>query len=502
MIHFSLVRSAILAACLAAANCAAVARPDAPLQLTGKGPYYQLNLPVTWQAFASRADLADVRIQNIQGEALPYAWVDTPDPVAVETQAKVALFKWSGPRPIAEKSKGVAAQPSPTSPSWPIWVMDLRKTSGRLQQLNLNLPDGQTGIFAVAVEASMDLQSWTTVQSSVQLAKLSHQGLVLHQEAIELGGISAAYLRLRLLPGSPEPVLGDATISTSEVAVSSPPWSWSGSVRAVRCSDQYCDYAVPSHVALGRIKVDLTEPNTVLSLRISGLPLEAGKGDTSMTRPHHHGLRNRLRTLRDKSHETNVRDAEPDDSAGWLWLNDAQVHWIEQDGKQIRSQELPLDNGVYRMLRLRTASGDNGWTRHPPAIELGTWQRSLVFLARGSQPYRLTWASPQAAAVALPMTQLRPDAHQGGLGAPGLAMLPPAPVTLAGPGADAALSMPSALAASSALEAGDPVSRIPGAWWLWAAMLLGLGLMVYMVRALLLPSADHGGSSDQRRPEA
>jgi hypothetical protein len=497
---------------------------EAPLQLSGTGPYYQLELPLAWQARASRADLADLRVLNAQGQSLPYAWLATPDPVAVEQQSKVALFKWSGPKApggalaahgaghgaSAATTNSPPASPtasttvSPTSSSWPIWVMDLRNLPGQIRQLQLSLPPTQIGIFALAVETSADLQSWTTVIESVQLAQLAHEGQTLHQDVIELGGLRAPYMRLRLLPGSPEPTLSEATVTTMQNTVSTPPWSWSGPLRAVSCGTNYCDYPMPAHVALGRLKVHLTEPNTLMTLQVLGQ--EAAQTATLGERPahHHHGLRARMHALRHKSAgQTTAATPSADEPAGWTPVTEGQVHWIEQASKQVRAEELALDNAHYPTLRLRTPAGDASWTRHPPAIEVATWSRALVFLSRGAQPYRVSWAVPDAAgnvpAVALPMAQLVPNQGTGQALEHGRATLPEAvsaltqvtPASASSPGGISPQgTAPGGTNHATRTDARDerPASRIPQAWWLWAALLLGVGVMAYMARALLSPA--------------
>lgn len=480
--------------------------PEAHLQLSGSGPYYRMEMPLGWQAHSGRMDLGDVRLLNAQGRALPYAWLDTPDPVAIEQRHELPLFQWRGPKaPPGPHTHKLPAW-SPTAPSWPIWVMDLRQLRGHIRQLQLSLPDDAHGIFAFAVESSSDLQSWRTELEQVQVAHLAHQGQSLRQELIELGGLRTPYLRLRLLPGSPEPSLGQVIVRTTDEAQSTPPWSWSGPIRPSACGPQHCDYPVPSRVPLGRLKVRLTEANTLLSLQVLGEPsnaLATTLSPANTEHEHRHGLRDRLRALRHKSHEDAPTSTPPaqDPDAGWQWLSEGQVHWIDQADRQIRAEELPLNQDRYRMLRLRTHGGDSSWTRQPPAIEVATWSRSLVFLGRGPQPFRLSWADPASGPSALSPAQLlpghtpqeAPEAPAPGL-TTGVATLPEAaglphgaPTGAAAHTATARNTASAPQGAASATSAAGPLGRIPPAWWLWAALLLGLGVMAYMARTLLSP---------------
>lgn len=478
-----------------------LAAPGTALQVSGTGPYYQLALPLVWQARSQHPDLRDVRIVNAQGQSLPYAWVDTPSPAPIEQQTTVSLFKWNGPLQPAASDPKAAPSASPTSPSWPIWIMDLRRAPGQLQRLEVALPTDAPGLFAVAVESSPDLQHWTTLQESVQLASLTHGGQTLHQQTIELGGIGPSYVRLRLLPGSPAPRMGEAVLTTSQTGVATPVLSWSGPIKASSCTERFCDYALPSHVAIGRIKMLLDEPNTLMRLQLQGRALDdSGATQAQADEPphRHRGLRERLHALRHKRHDEPARTKPASEEAGWRWIGEGDVHWIDQAGQPLRSDELPVDQGRYRTLRVSAAEGNAGWTKRPPAIEVASGLRTLVFLAKGAQPYQLQWAAGDAAEVALPMSELM----VGGATVPtswqGRATLPAQVIVASGVSTSAAPKGPEAVSTASAQ--GSNKGLLPSAWWLWAALLLGLGLMAYMARSVLSSRSPDAAKADDSNP--
>ncbi len=467
---------------LAAVCLPALAAPVVELQLSGAGPYFQLHLPLAWQAQGSQAYADNIRISNAQGEALPFAWANMPSTEGTTHDVRLSWFKWAGPEQPIEKSKQGAALVSPTSPSWPIWVIDARHLQGQLQQLQLTLQEGQTGIFAFAVETSSDLQTWTTVQASAQVLRLTtQQGQQLSQTTLDLGSVAPGYLRLRSLPGSAVPELGDVTVVISQGPIQLDELTWSSSIQANACTPTYCDYTVPAQVSLSRLKVKLPEVNTVLNLQVLGLPAVQPIASATAQYPHH-SLRKRLRALRDKaSGEQREQHMSAHEDDGWRWINAGQAYWIEQGQQQVQSDELQLDLGHYRQLRIRATTGTEAWTRKPPTIEVAAPVRTAVFLAKGSAPFRFNWADPGNASTALSIAQLMPSKIAGTASAMGLAQLPNA----AWPTPTPAITPQPIQAQPAASEPTGPLQKIPQAWWLWAALLSGLGLMAYMVRSLL-----------------
>jgi Protein of unknown function (DUF3999) len=425
------------------------------LQLSGSGPYYQLHLPLAWQAQAGTAQANHVRISNAQGEALPYAWAHAP--VVAETLQDVRLnwFKWAGPKQH-------------------VWVLDTRHLPGHVQQLQLTLPNGQSGMFAFAVDRSEDLQTWARVLPSAQVIRLTTaQGQQLEQTTLVLGSVSPGYLRLRLLPGSPTPVLGDVNVVYSQAPSHMPEWSWSGPLQASSCTATYCDFNVPHQIPLARIKLNLPQVNTVLNLQVLGKPL------AEQPQPHpHHGLRKRLRALRDKAHGDDA-SLHPSSQAqqGWRWINEGQAYWIQQGTQHLRNDELQLDMGNYHQLRIQTTSGASAWAHTRPTLMVATPERSLVFLTKGPAPYRFSWAAPGAASTVMELGQLMPAGTSIAMGQAQLpAIALPKQTTTSPPP-----KTPQVVA--SQVSGAEP--GIPNAWWLWAALLLGLGLMAYMARVLL-----------------
>ena len=293
------------------------------------------------------------------------------------------------------------------------------------------------------------------------------------------------------MAGRAEPNPSPASRPGLEGARARPAWSWSGRVSATQCGAHHCDYAVPDTVPLGRLKVHLAQVNTLLILNVQGLrPTPAVDAasvpDDDARHGHREGLRDRLRALRDKSRKADSADRRPAASLDWVEVTGGQLHWIDAAGQVTRRDELPLDDGRYRMLRLSVSQGDAGWVRTPPEIEVGTWVRSLVFLARGPGPFRLEWTDTHDRSTEVSLAQLMPVA---GLTSPsrlGRASLPERPAAAVASSRRVEAS-PSARSQPVPVRPGD--GGRPMAVWLWGALLLGLGLLAWMVRKVLLEPA-------------
>jgi hypothetical protein len=441
--------------CLALAATAAAAQTPgagtAALTLQGRGPYYTVAIP---QALHRAADLGTLQLLNARGEALPFAWGPAPVADLPVRHSAVAFFKLPGVASSAPK-------PAPAQG----WVLDLRSTGPSLQTLDLRLPDSARGFYTVSVEASDDLQQWRTVQPAVQLLSLEHQGQRLVSTRVELDGIHARYLRLKPLAGSALPELAGAEVSSVDTTSAPEPVDWSAPIAATACGPRFCDYTLPAALPLQQVELVLGEPNTVGSVQLLGR-IEPG---------HHHGRHHHaLRALHHKS--------EPEDAAWWP-LATLNAYWLRGPEGEARNGRVTLSGDLHTQLRLQTDGPISQLGTRPPLLRLGTTARSLVFLAREPAPYRLAWGQPGPAAPAMALSQLMPGRKDSD--------------ALPADTASVALPMPPA-AAASAPTASNPSAATKQQPWLWAVLLLGLGLMDGMAWTLLRKPAKAVDGPDSR----
>jgi len=437
---------------------------ELPLQLQGEAAYHRLEIPLAVRAQAARADLSDLRVLNAAGEAVPSAWADEERGVTASTRRQaVPLFK----APAAASAVEPALQGG--------WLIDLRAVGGAPQELELTLAPGSRGVYAFTLEASPDLQRWHTLQPDAQLVSLEHQALRLEHSSFDLAGVpSGSTLRLRPRPGSEVPPLAGAQVVSVSQRGAVPQWQWSEAIQPSRCEPRWCDYPLPRHLPLQRLQVELAQANTLARLQVLAQPeFEDDAQSSDTTRRLHHPLRGQVKALRRKT----APDPATQDP-GWESLPGGTVYALSLQGQDLRSTVLELPGGHYSHLRLQPTGGIAQLGSPAPAIRVGTRATSLVFLARGPAPYRLSWGQASTEAVlpaSLSLVELMPGRKTGdALPEISARVAPsPAPVVVAPP------------PAASASPPAVPASKI----WLWGVLAVALALLGAMAWTLLRPIA-------------
>lgn len=450
---------------------AAVAR----LKTQGQGPYFQVTLPWAWLVRSSRDDQGDARVLNAAGQALPWAWAplqpDAPQPQVHRVPVFRAETPWApGIHAQGASAPGVAAT----------WLIDVRKLKGCIHRLHVPLPASIRGVFPVVVEASDDLQQWRAVSTHASLVALVRDDQTLRQEDIDLPEVCASYLRLRLPAGTPAMDLKGLDVHTWQQAVLPVRWTWSPPIQPQRCDAQGCDYEVPPHLTLERLKVALTEPQALWWLTVlTDTPGQSTQGQHQERRHVLGGLRARLNERLERHSLTHRRDLGDDAPAtlGWHRLTEGRVHWLMLDSGPWKEDEVALPAGRQTRLRLQAQAGARlGWEASPPAIQVATRERSLVFLAQGAGPWQMAWAPPGGAVPT------------GGLA--WSALMPEAGVTLQTAqlmldSVALGASQPTSLSARAASVHAAKVGHVPSTWLLWGVLGLGVLVMAWMARAVL-----------------
>lgn len=452
---------------LVAATAATVTAGELPLQLKGDGAYYTLRVPLDVRAQAKTGELDDLRVLNGAGEALPYAWLhDDPEVVVTPNRQSVPLFK------APKASAASASQTTVTPPAQQGgWIVDLRAVKGVPQELQLDVAKGTNGIYPFVLEASDDLQQWRTLETEAQLVTLQHQGLRLEHSSFELDRARGAYLRLRPVPGSePVPITG-AHVTSLTHRIDLPDWQWSESLSPVECKPAYCDYVLPRHLPLQRVEFTLAQSNTLANVQLLAEPEDEPAVPTSRVR-HHHPVREHLKVLRHKE----APAASPAPQEAYWPLASGTVYALNLKGREVRETTMSLPGGMYRKLRVQPTGGMAQLGAVPPKLRVAGRAASLVFLARGSGPYRLAWQQTSPS-VSLPLAQLMPGRRDDDPLPDSMAVVtPPAvPVTPA-----------PVVAAPVSAETPAPSSH---KLWLWAALFGALALMGFMAWTLLKPAA-------------
>ncbi|MDI1300720.1 MAG: DUF3999 domain-containing protein [bacterium] len=415
------------------------------LETTGKEAFYRVELPLAVHAQA-RTDLADVRIFNGKGEAVPYAlgaWRDADTAAPAPVRHDVARFPLKGAsvaalaglditveqnrsgKVIALKSSNATAATAATSII--AFVFDAASLDQDSQALLLDWPATADGYSAeTTLETSDDLKTWHYL-ASAPLLDMRYGGQQLAQKRIAF--TRGRYRYLRLSADQPLPVFSLAQIeSVTDPAPAAPPLRWQNITASA--GEKTGDYVFDSGAWLpvSRIGLQLAQTNTVAPVELL--------------------VRNR-----------------PD--APWRHVLNTVSYRLTRNGRDITSplQDINPHSGRYWLLHVDPRAGGLG--SGMPRLTLGWSPRQLVFVARGDGPFTLAFGKRDARPAQLPLASLLPGYVAG-----------------------AETALPAAtLGASRVLGGRDagPESAVMN--WkkliLWSVLVLGTGFLAWMARSLI-----------------
>jgi hypothetical protein len=249
-----------------------------PVRADGQGAYAITLTPQVYSQ-VQRADLADLAAFNAAGEPLAFG----PLPPALVRAAP----RWREARWFALPSAGTpaggdlhlhvtrdaagnlsfdatAGAVAPDVPR-PDLLVDVQPGDEAIDQLEFELPAG-TGPFNVQlqVEASDDLQQWTTLVPAATVARLLQGDAVLERRLVDLPPTTAPYLRLRNAdPTRPLP-LEAVRVRLQPAAPERrlPEEHWL-EVLFVKREGRAFHYRLPARVAVERLDIRLGSENAV-----------------------------------------------------------------------------------------------------------------------------------------------------------------------------------------------------------------------------------------------
>lgn len=409
-----------------------------PLQLSGEGPWYRLQLPLRQQFAAAPDPLADVRVFNGAGQSLAYALVhETPPPDDALTLTAVRGFPL-----YAADNTGLAAPAMrvrraadgrllEVQPEHPLeageevlrgWLIDASAIHLPLVQLVLDWAAEREGFQRFSIEASDDLQQWRPWGTG-QVARLSFADERIEQRRVHLPGQPARYLRLLWRAPQGAPVLTTVQLLSSPAAAVPPPLIWSQPLAGRVEGDGVYTWPLPSSLAVERLQLEIFQPNSLAPVEVYG---------------------------RDGA-------AEP-----WRALQSGLLYRLAQTPQDLLHDELDLPGERVRELRLQVDERGGGLGAQAPALRIAVRPVQLVFLARGAGPFNFASGNDHAEDAQLPLALLVPDGRP-------LALLDQAIV--AGP----------ALSASVPSEAAVPGGSVGR----WASVAGGLALLCAVWLSLL-----------------
>ena len=345
------------------------------------GPVYQVNLSDDVYGVVKK-DFRDIRVFNGNGEVVPFtlqyqAYEDRQSSVS----RPVVLFPIEGAPEqagaqsaveVAQDANGklvqvrFSGQREGTRREVSAYLLDLRTEDQTLTSLQIQWsPADRNRVLSVTVEASDDLKSWRTVSSGAVLAKLAFQGETLEQKKIEFPGVRSKYLKLAAEGGIPfglESVSGEF-VSQQRLDSVKRPVKIPGRIRLPEegaaggrtMSENEFVYDANSVAPMDSVKVLLPEPNMFIRFHLASSGSENGP---------------------------------------WVDRTSGTAYQLTLDGKELASAAIPLNQPIpdrYWLLKVE-GKGINLRDRILQ-LELGYVPHQLLFLVRGSAPFRLVYGS-------------------------------------------------------------------------------------------------------------
>lgn len=431
-------------------------------------------VPLAVYRGALRPDLGDVRVINGAGVLVPHALraLEPAGELAVPIEAREVrapafpLLAPAGAAPavldalalriergaiVALQSRGAPDAGAAASHAPVAYVLDAQALQRELRSLRVRFEDAgepRSYLARLAIDASDDLTAWRPVVADAVLARLAHDGQLVTRDRIELGGVRAAFLRVRPVAGAALPsAIAEAWLEEAPgPAPAREREQLSVQGEPSRSEPGVFDYDLGGAFPVERVRVRLPTAGSLIQAELS---VAAAKDETEPAR--------KTSAIRARTSKRIYDDV----FVGPLYR-------LAQEGRELESPAIELDGRRIRYLSLTV--GEAAALERAPELEVEYTPAQLLFVAREPAPFELVYGSH----AALPST-LSADALLAPLGADAAARLPLRSVTL---GAQRTIS------GAAALTPPPPPPPIK-TYVLWAVLIAGtLAVTALAVRLL------------------
>ena len=338
----------------------------------------------------ARPDMADVRVFNARGEAVPMAFAGSPEttwdpPVTVELPqfpvssmvpatttsasrgAEVTIRTQDGML-VSVKGGSTPAKAAADSTRTVAYVLDASQVKDPLRAMIFQW-DAAPGseVVCVSVDASDDLQSWRGAGRG-SLVRLEQGGRVLEQRRIAIGPLKAKYYRvtwcgpkfaLKSVQGEFEPVVKPPPRETFSVAAATQMSSIGNLPLCAKKSPVTCYiFDLGGRLPVEAVRLVLPEANSVAPVYIV---LYENDLDSP---PHPAGAANFFRLTR--------------------------------DGTEVVSPAVEIGRRSARFIGIQLDPNFPGLGSAWPSLEVQWRPAQVVFVTRGDGPFTLAWGDPDA----------------------------------------------------------------------------------------------------------
>jgi hypothetical protein len=349
------------------------------------GSLYRVLLPDDVYDTSTRADLADMRVLNSAGDAVPHTLRQVPRTVGADAEWRsVPSFpmaeaqsgsparthvKISADGAVLEVTKDRAAGRAATA-----YLIDTSGVKEPLAKIGLTweAAPGVTFLAPVSVSASDDLSSWRTVVPSSAIAQLQRDTFTLTQNEIALPGERAKYLRV-----SWPRELAAVTLTSVRVQPRT-----EATAREIRWRTLTADRVAPDGDA---------QYDTGAFLPVEYVDIEfADPTDAASV------------TVRSR--------AEP--TSPWVTRHTGLFYVLQGANGSIHNPYARIDRASERYWDVHTTK-EGGWKpNRAPRLKVGWHPHELFFVAQGSAPYTLAYGSARVGPADAPVDELLADLNQ------------------------------------------------------------------------------------------
>lgn len=341
------------------------------LQVTGRDPFYRLNLPAEIYSGTAWPDLRDVRVFNSAGEALPHTLLRPAASASPIKRITLQGFRVNdaastagsdGTPKIELLAPGVSLRVEPAASNKSAAAEYLLTSSADentyppdIQTLHLDWePAAGNWQLLAQVDGSMNLRSWVPVLQSQPVMDLQNGAQRFEQKDIAFNTPqNYRYWRLRFSGGT-APALRSITASLASEHTPAPPVTITATLQSSGADGAV--FTLPAPQLLNAVRVEPRLINSVLPMRI---------------------------------------EYRADSKAPWQqWADTVAYRLASPQGERLSSSIKRSSDVLVSELRL-VPTGP-GWGAQTPELIAEREARILVFNARGSGPWLLAWGSRAA----------------------------------------------------------------------------------------------------------
>lgn len=346
---------------------------------------YQFELPYEVYAKMVRDDLGDLRIYNAESSMVPHIIRHRAGSNQVQAEPQqLAFFPLYDSALASNKNSSVHIVTSQTGAIVDIkgqpvdnaeqqaaaWLVDGSKLDKAINGLVFKWPE-QTDRFLtrVRVEASQDLNHWTTVVHSASLSSLEYGGHIFEKNELKLPARQYRYLKISWTTQKGLPVADVQAVFPPQLQERDRQW------RNV-------------HTAVAETEWKSLEYDTGASLPIDSIDMELAE-DNSLVEA----------TVYSRNRATE----------SWQRRYRGIFYRVRQDGDVISSKPIRIAGRHARYWKFEIDPSSAGLGGKAPILKTGWYPHQVVFVARGHGPFYMGYGSASVMSSTAPVDALLND---------------------------------------------------------------------------------------------